>query len=644
MSLATPPTTPDMLPESLFALTLAHTDLVAHKQSAEGLMLVGHQLERIAQSGPPSALALGILRFSFFRLHHGRIAQLAPLCRDIAIYGEADAAPPAIPGVRFVALPPNSPLTREWFLLLDSSQCWGALLSRAVRLDRQDGLRRYVFESVLTEHLPLISAAWSRLPGGPPPNPTPLRRDLVANQRHWAQLVYALANHSEAARLGLAAHLNDLVPLHELLLGQGDARDQQFVRTLHVVHRHLGAVGAVVYRYDGAALQPVSWLGVASPPALPLHGSISGRTLREAAPLLTPLAPRDPEQQVFPDAQSVVAVPIAIDDHVWGVLVSGHLPVNPIKSPQALQVVGIGRLLELMVNTRHTTPPAPPSLAEAVAQSAAPPPETPVARFELPPWMQVALPVPPLEAARAASTIVPVALSPALATLPDQEATVLQQQLLGALIVFDQAGAERVWQEASARYGAEALCTELLIPIQVAVGEGWHRGEVSVAAEHFASHFVESKLLGLLNSTVAEGQYGPLAVIGCAQHELHELGPLMVALFLRWHGFRVIYLGQNVPNTTIADVINAVRPHILALSATTAEAAYSLIEVGQIVAQSSPPQPRFIFGGSVFDERPELRDLIRGQLLQGDLPQLARQLAAELRHEDQQRSAARRTP
>lgn len=252
--------------------------------------------------------------------------------------------------------------------------------------------------------------------------------------------------------------------------------------------------------------------------------------------------------------------------------------------------------------------------------------------FGLPPWLAMGgTPTGQGAAPTSAATPVPVSSSPS----PTRPGTAvngfpaLQKRLMGALIAFDQPGAEQIWKEAAALYPAESLCTELLMPVQVAIGEGWHRGEVSVAAEHFASRFVESKLQHLFDAHLDQPN-APLAVIGCAQGELHELGALTIALFLKWNGFRVTYLGQNVPNSTIESVVRQLRPQILGLSATTVESAYHLIETGQILGRIEPPRPMFVFGGMGFYERPDLRTRVQGgQFLEGDPRTIARRLATQ---------------
>jgi methanogenic corrinoid protein MtbC1 len=240
--------------------------------------------------------------------------------------------------------------------------------------------------------------------------------------------------------------------------------------------------------------------------------------------------------------------------------------------------------------------------------------------------MRGAAPPLPLPAPAAAA---PSSFPTASEMQSDQSFAVLQKRLMGALVAFDQRSAEQVWMQACGLYPTEQICTELLMPVQIAVGEGWHRGEVSVAAEHFCSRFVEGKLLNLLNAYV-DNTTGPLAIVGCAQGEMHELGAIMLSLFMRWGGFRVIYLGQNVPNSTIEETIRQLRPQILGLSATTVEAAHNLTETGQIIARIEPPRPHFIFGGMAFYERPDLRGRIHGQFLEGDVRKIVRDMAAQL--------------
>ncbi|GAB4164759.1 MAG: hypothetical protein Fur005_25260 [Roseiflexaceae bacterium] len=662
---------------SLTKLIAHHTADQRLRQSADTLVVLGHQLEQlILDSHDPTDLLIGTLRFSLFRVHQARVAQLASRCRSITIFGEADTTPPSIPGVEFVPLPSGSALTQEWFLLVNSASFWGSLIAQVLP-ERNSNARRFIFEGVLSPderivgraHL-LLSLAQQRS------MPAIGERDLFSNRQRWAKLVYQIATHPEAERLNLLSGLSLVPDLAELAAARTLPADQLYSTLLHGLRHHGQAHDAALYRFQGADLQPLAWTSNQRPQALPGHSAWVSEAIALNQPIA--IADRTRLQPAFPQAETIFALPVLVDGQSWGMLLIGQGEQDLYEAPAAMIASGSASMLGLILANRQdqrsssvpaispaATPPAPvapapvepannqstpfanfgfddlppldlpplnaSSAPPAMAAPVAAPAATSTGGFGLPSWMRVG--ATPLPGGMQAPNALPTPGMPPAAIgepRPDQSLAELQRRMVSALVAFDQRGAEQIWHEANELYTSEEVCTELIVPVQVAVGEGWHRGEVSVAAEHFASRFVQGKLINMLN-TLPESSAGPLAIVGCAQGELHEIGATMVALFMRWSGIRVIYLGQNVPNTTIEDVIRQLRPQILALSATTVEGAYQLIETGQIIARIEPPRPQFIFGGMAFYERPDLRARIRGQHLDGDVRATIRQIANQLR-------------
>ncbi|NJO04479.1 MAG: GAF domain-containing protein [Chloroflexaceae bacterium] len=626
----------------------------------DALVIIGRQLERIIEEDNlPAAVSMGTLRFSLFRIHQERIARMAKVCQSVRVYGEADIAPPNIPGIEFIALPEGSPLAREWFFSFDSPGFWGALITQLIPNRDQGSVRRYLFEGALSAderivtriHL-LLSLLAQR------PAPHVAERDVFANSVRWARFAFELAAHSEAERLNLMAALGEVPILREVLaLYHADEPQQSFERMMPQALHELGRLdvrGAVLYKVTNNTLHPHIWHNTDGQPLPVTPGQgISGQAFQQRTPVLSLLSTDDPEYSLLHEAHSVVAVPILVNDAVWGVLSVGQLERDPYSSPAAAGVISVAALLEQVAAATPTpsnwmlpetasppasfgtsrlvdpTPPPPPVMPKAA--SPAPPVPTPAvppqpstssaSAFGLPAWMQGATAAPPPPPAA------PV-VQPAEPVAEDIDWDEAQRRLAGALVAFDRRMAEYIWQEMIAKYTSEEVCTKLLMPVQVAVGEGWHRGEVSVAAEHFTSRFTESKMIQMLHA-IPDKPGAPTAVIGCVQGEMHELGAMMLGLFLAWEGFRVIYLGQNVPNTTLAETIRQLRPQVIGLSATTVESAHNLTEAGQIITRIEPPRPQFIFGGSAFYERPDLKARIHGQFLEGDVRLIARDLAAK---------------
>ncbi|GAB4110121.1 MAG: cobalamin-dependent protein [Roseiflexaceae bacterium] len=190
---------------------------------------------------------------------------------------------------------------------------------------------------------------------------------------------------------------------------------------------------------------------------------------------------------------------------------------------------------------------------------------------------------------------------------------VMTDDLINALTSFDANTAERVISEAFALYPFEDVLLNLVQPAMIEVGERWHRGEINVASEHFATEFVRRKMASLLNVFETNAQRDTI-VVGCAPEELHDIGVLFASLFLVRRGWHVVYLGAQVPLIDLLETVRAVNPSLICLSASTLETVPGLIECARAV-QKQFPNVRFGYGGRIFNQNPELRESVPGVFL-----------------------------
>jgi methanogenic corrinoid protein MtbC1 len=189
----------------------------------------------------------------------------------------------------------------------------------------------------------------------------------------------------------------------------------------------------------------------------------------------------------------------------------------------------------------------------------------------------------------------------------------LQNDLLEAMMHFDAVHAEQIMAEAFALYPFEDVLLHMVEPLMVEVGERWHRGEISVANEHFTTQFVRRKLAGLLSAFEPVTTRGTI-VVACAPGELHDIGVMFVALFLMRRNWHVIYLGPQVPQSDLLETVRAVRPQLVCLSASLKETARQLIEVARSL-QEREPQVHIGFGGRIFNMDANLRNAVPGTYL-----------------------------
>jgi methanogenic corrinoid protein MtbC1 len=194
---------------------------------------------------------------------------------------------------------------------------------------------------------------------------------------------------------------------------------------------------------------------------------------------------------------------------------------------------------------------------------------------------------------------------------------VLASELLLALIRFDEHAANAVIEEAFALYRIEEVCLQIFRPVLVEIGDRWHRHEATVAQEHFASHLILRRLTALLQVyTPASGRGTILAA--CAPGEQHELGILMLAVFLVRRSWHVVYLGASVPVDDLVQTVERLQPALVCLSASNGRTSKTLIDAVNALNHLSPPHPIIAFGGAAFNADEQLRGQVHGHFLGTD--------------------------
>lgn len=208
----------------------------------------------------------------------------------------------------------------------------------------------------------------------------------------------------------------------------------------------------------------------------------------------------------------------------------------------------------------------------------------------------------------------------------------LKDELLDAYQATDEGAANKTINDALALYSLEQVVNDLLFPSLVEVGERWMRNEFTIAHEHFASALVRSRLANLFHSSPYYPA-GPLILVACAPGELHEIGAQVLALFLRRSGYRVVYLGQNVPEESLLSMIRTLRPALVCCSASRTETAANLRPLAEAVHQLRADTgwaPRLAFGGSIFTHHPDLAAKMGADYLGPDASAAVRQVNAVL--------------
>lgn len=129
------------------------------------------------------------------------------------------------------------------------------------------------------------------------------------------------------------------------------------------------------------------------------------------------------------------------------------------------------------------------------------------------------------------------------------------------------AAVDVILRAASEGVPVTSLLTQVLAPAQAEVGRMWHRGEVSVAEEHFTTtttHLAISLLYPMLPRTPSNGK---TVVCAAVEGNIHDVGIRIVADFFEMAGWRSIYLGADMPADDLGHAILDYSADALAISA-----------------------------------------------------------------------------
>ncbi len=186
-----------------------------------------------------------------------------------------------------------------------------------------------------------------------------------------------------------------------------------------------------------------------------------------------------------------------------------------------------------------------------------------------------------------------------------------RDQWLDACLRFDEAAAEQVLNQAYMQYSVEAVTAGVIEGALREVGEMWQRGEATVQQEHFLSTLTTRRLDALI-AVAPPPMHAPVIVLACAQGEPHALPLLYLNLLLRRHGYKVIFLGADVPTAEITETAQTVKAALVVLSAEQLVTAAVLKDEAALLAKKHIP---VAFGGRIFAHEPELQKRIAGTYL-----------------------------
>lgn len=174
---------------------------------------------------------------------------------------------------------------------------------------------------------------------------------------------------------------------------------------------------------------------------------------------------------------------------------------------------------------------------------------------------------------------------------------------------YDSERLRRLLQRARLQFGQRCTMHRVICPLIIEIGQSWQDGQLRPSHEHVATSVVREVLM----APVPGSQTAPNApeiVISTPAGEVHELGALLVTASARDLGWRVTYLGPNLPTEEIAACARARNVRAVALSVVYPDQCPVIQEKLRKIRSLLPESMALIVGGrAAAGYEPHLLDL-----------------------------------
>jgi MerR family transcriptional regulator, light-induced transcriptional regulator len=171
-----------------------------------------------------------------------------------------------------------------------------------------------------------------------------------------------------------------------------------------------------------------------------------------------------------------------------------------------------------------------------------------------------------------------------------------RERFLAAIARMDVIAADEEIHRAATLYPPRVIIKNIVSPLLEEIGERWAHRDFGVAHEHVATNLIRN-LLSSLFRLYPPDDTAETIVFATPAGERHEFGILIGALIAATRGWRVVYLGVDLPAPEIVHTAKLTKARVLALSVVGSQGSQTVEEL-RIIAETSPPHTRVWIAGA----------------------------------------------
>lgn len=143
-----------------------------------------------------------------------------------------------------------------------------------------------------------------------------------------------------------------------------------------------------------------------------------------------------------------------------------------------------------------------------------------------------------------------------------------QRRMRHAIEQFSQAKLDAIYNETLSIYPVPLVTDRLIRPVLTEIGDRWRERPCGIAEEHFFNAYLRNKIGARLHHQSINNR-GNRMLVACLPGERHELGVLLFNLSLMSRGYRILYLGPDLPIDQIINLWKSRPQDAILLSGTT---------------------------------------------------------------------------
>jgi methanogenic corrinoid protein MtbC1 len=143
--------------------------------------------------------------------------------------------------------------------------------------------------------------------------------------------------------------------------------------------------------------------------------------------------------------------------------------------------------------------------------------------------------------------------------------------------------------------GAQPFLDDVVAALLTQIGEGWVADEITPAQEHLSTGIIVRVLQRLTDQ--ARSKDGPTLVVATLQGELHGLGARLTSAVAIFEGWRVVYLGTDLPVTDIVTTAESVNASAVAISIVKLDNLSDTVSLVRTLRENLDPKISLLLGG-----------------------------------------------